>query len=301
MQLHVLGSAAGGGVPQWNCGCSNCAAAREMRLPHRTQASLAASADGRSWVLFNATTDVRRQIESDRALAPRGLRDSPIRAIFLTDANIDHCAGLLDFRQAGPLQVYSTDVVRETLCANAMYKPFSSAPRMWETVDGRDVTVSGLRIRAIRVSGLMPAFSGGRPVEGAAVAFSIEDETGAKCVYAPVFLDVGEELARAADDADAAFFDGSFWTDDELGTLGLGTRTAREMGHAPIDGPGGSLAAVRASGCARKFYTHVNNSNPLLDPSSAASERLRAAGIELAQDGAELTLDPRARRVSAGA
>ncbi len=301
MQLLVLGSAAGGGVPQWNCGCSNCAAAREMRLPHRTQASLAASADGRSWVLFNATTDVRRQIESHRALAPRGLRDTPIHAVFLTDANIDHCAGLLDFRQAGPLHVYSTSVVRDTLCANAMFAPFSTAPRTWEAVDGRGVTVAGLRITAIRVPGLMPAYSGGQPVEGAAAAFSIEDASGAKCVYAPVFLEVSEELARAADGADAAFFDGSFWTDDELGTLGLGTRTAREMGHAPIDGPGGSLAALRASTCARKFYTHVNNSNPLLDPSSAASAQLRAAGISLAQDGTDLTLDSRARTVSAGA
>jgi pyrroloquinoline quinone biosynthesis protein B len=116
-----------------------------------------------------------------------------------------------------------------------------------------------------------------------------------------VFSAVSEELASAADGADAAFFDGSFWTDDELETLGLGTRTAREMGHAPIDGPGGSLAFVRASTCARKFYTHVNNSNPLLDPSSAAAGRLRSAGISIAQDGAELTLDSRARRMGADA
>lgn len=301
MQLHVLGSAAGGGVPQWNCGCSNCAAAREMRLPHRTQASLAASADGKSWVLFNATTDVRRQIETDRALAPRALRDSPILAVFLTDANIDHSAGLLDFRQAGPLRVFSTGVVRETLCASAMFAPFSTEPRTWEAIDGREAAVAGLRIAPIRVPGLLPAYAGGQSVEGAATAFSIEDASGVKCVYAPVFSDVSDALARAADDADAAFFDGSFWSDDELIARGLGTRTAREMGHAPIDGPDGSLAAVRTSRCARKFYTHVNNSNPLLDPSSTAFAQLRAAGISLAEDGTELTLEPRVRRMSAGA
>jgi len=301
MQLHVLGSAAGGGVPQWNCGCSNCAAAREKRLPHRTQASLAASADGRSWVLFNATTDVRRQIEDDLALAPLGLRDSPIRAVFLTDANVDHCAGLLDFRQAGPLLVFSTGVVRDTLCKDAMFAPFSRAPRTWEAVDDRDVTVAGLRISPIRVPGLMPAFAGGRRIDNAVTAFAIEDGSGAKCVYAPIFLEVNEDLARAAGDADAAFFDGSFWSDDELKTQGLGVRTAREMGHAPIAGQGGSLEALRALKCARKYYTHVNNSNPALDPASGAAADLRDAGIAIAQDGAVLTLGSRARQVSSGA
>src|SRR5437660_437678 len=136
MQLHVLGSAAGGGVPQWNCGCSNCTAAREMRLPRRTQASLAASADGQTWVLFNATTDVRAQIERDAALVPRSRRDSPIVAIVLTDANIDHAAGLLDFRQVGPLAIYSTELVRRTLCAQLMFEPFSRPPRTWNSIDG---------------------------------------------------------------------------------------------------------------------------------------------------------------------
>jgi len=301
MQLHVLGSAAGGGVPQWNCGCSNCTAAREQRLPSRTQASLAASADGRSWVLFNATTDIRRQIERDPALVARGARESPICGVFLTDANIDHCAGLLEFRQAGSFAVHSTAVVRDTLCANAMFAPFAAPPRTWTLVDDGAVEIAGLRVSAVPVDGQLPSFAGSGRTDGAAVAYAIEDGAGVKAVYAPILLEIGAPLRQAADRADAAFFDGSFWSDDELIALGLGTRTARQMGHAPIAGAGGSLDTVRALACPRTFYTHANNSNPILDPSTQAAAELRAAGIALVEDGAVLTLEARVRRVNAGA
>src|SRR5437879_10100494 len=150
-----------------------------MRLPRRTQASLAASADGQTSVLFNATTDVRAQIERDAALVPRARRDSPIVAIVLTDANIDHAAGLLDFRQAGPLAIYSTDLVRRTLCAQLMFEPFARPPRTWNSIDG-EFRVAGLRVSPIRVPGLLPAYAGGMAAEGAATAFAIEDESGAR-------------------------------------------------------------------------------------------------------------------------
>lgn len=301
MQLHVLGSAAGGGVPQWNCACSNCTAARHERLPQRTQASIAASADGRTWVLFNATTDVRAQIERDPALAPRALRQSPIGAIFLTDANVDHTAGLLDFRQAGALRVYSTGVVRETLGANPMFRPFMLPPRSWDALATDEVVFAGLRIRAVPVPGLLPDYAGGARVDGAAAAFTIQDETGACVLYAPVFLETDARLEAEANRSDAVFFDGSFWTDDELITLALGSRTAREMGHAPIEGPGGSFDCLLRAGCPHKFYTHVNNSNPILDPSSAQALRLRGAGIQVAQDGSVFTILPSSRGVNLGA
>jgi pyrroloquinoline quinone biosynthesis protein B len=302
VHLHVLGSAAGGGVPQWNCGCSNCTAAREKRLPQRTQASLAASADGKTWVLFNATTDLRRQIESDPSLAPRGMRASPICAAILTDANVDHSAGLLDLRQAGPFSVYSTETVRDTLVGrNAMFAPFAHPPRTWETVDERGVDVAGMRIARIAVDGLLPGYAGGQRVDGAVSAFSIEDRSGGRAVYAPVFLEVNSGLIAAANAAEVAMFDGSFWSDDELAETGLGSRTAREMGHAPIDGPGGSLKELRGAACARKYYTHINNSNPALDPSSPEAATLRAAGILLAEDGARIIIEGSGIRVSAGA
>ena len=300
MQLHVLGSAAGGGVPQWNCGCSNCTAARDKRLPPRTQASLAASADGDAWVLFNATTDIRAQIEATPDLTPRGVRESPIRAVFLTDANIDHAAGLLDFRQAGPLAVYSTAVVRETLLANPMFAPFALLPRRWEAIDDGTVEACGLRVRALAMPGLLPSYAGASRVAGAATAYVIEDASGASALYAPIFLEVTPELARACDAADAVFFDGSFWSDDEMRALGMGTRSARDMGHAPIDGPGGSLETLRRARSTRKFYTHLNNSNPLLDPASAPSVALRAAGIETAQDATRLALRKTTRAVGTG-
>jgi len=290
MQLHVLGSAAGGGVPQWNCGCRNCTAARAHRLPQRTQASLAAAADGKAWVLFNVTTDIRSQLAADAALAPRSGRDTPIEAIFLTDANVDHCAGLLDFRQAGELHVYSTKVVRDTLLRNEIFAPFARAPRVWHVAGETPIDVAGLRITAIPVSGPLPSYAGGAAVRGAACAYLVEDEGGGRALYAPIFADVDETLAGAAARCDAAFFDGSFWSDDELIGLGLGTRTAAMMGHQPVGGRSGSLAALRACPCPRRFFTHVNNSNPILDPATDEAKQITDAGFEVAKDGATFEL-----------
>lgn len=295
MQLHVLGSAAGGGVPQWNCGCGNCTAAREHRLPQRTQASLAASADGKAWVLFNVTTDIRSQLAADPVLVPKSQRDALFEAVFLTDANVDHCAGLLDFRQAGELHVYSTKTVRDTLLRNEIFAPFASSPRTWHVVSDEPTDVAGLRITAIPVGGLLPSYAGGAAVRGAATAFLIDDERvdgerGARVLYAPIFADVDGSLSDAAARCDAAFFDGSFWSDDELIKLGLGTRTAAMMGHQPVGGRSGSLESLRACPCPRRFFTHMNNTNPMLDPASDAAKQVADAGFELATDGAAIEL-----------
>ena len=295
MQLHVLGSAAGGGVPQWNCGCGNCTAARTHRLPQRTQASLAATADGKAWVLFNVTTDIRTQLAADPLLAPRSGRDTPLHAIFLTDANVDHCAGLLDFRQAGELHIYSTSVVRQTLLRNEIFAPFSKAPRAWHVIEDDPVDVCGLRVCVIPVRGLLPSYAGGASMPGAASAFVIENRHGACALYAPVFAAVDARLADAAARCDVAFFDGSFYSDGELLALGLGTRTATMMGHQPVGGPDGSLEALRACPCPRRIYTHVNNTNPMLDPSSAEAKRMDDAGFEIASDGTVIDLSERVR------
>lgn len=301
MQLHVLGSAAGGGVPQWNCGCANCTAARTDRLPRRTQASLAASADGMAWVLFNVTTDFRAQAALDTALAPRSGRATPVRAVFLTDANVDHCAGLLDLRQAGELAVYSTRAVRDTLLHNEIFAPFARAPRTWSVVGPSPVEVCGLRVSALPVPGQLPSYAGGATTAGAACAFLIEDAAGASTVYAPIFSSLDDGLLAAAARADVAFFDGSFWSDDEMIALGLGTRTAAQMGHQPVGGPGGSLGAIETNPCPRRMYTHVNNTNPMLDPASPEARRVAAAGVGVAEDGAALTVERKAAGASARA
>jgi pyrroloquinoline quinone biosynthesis protein B len=295
MQLHVLGSAAGGGVPQWNCGCKNCTAARAHRLPQRTQASLAASADGKAWVLFNATTDIRAQLNSDPLLAPRSSRATPFGAIFLTDANLDHCAGLLDFRQAGELAIYSTQAVRETLLRNEIFAPFSRPPRAWHVIDDEPVDICELRISVIPVKGLLPSYAGSVSMPGAASAYLVEDLRGARVLYAPIFASVDDKLASTAARCDAAFFDGSFWSDGELIALGLGTRTATMMGHQPVAGPEGSLEALRACPCPRRLYTHVNNSNPMLDPASSEAKQLEDAGFEVVSDGTVIELPEKVR------
>ena len=297
MQLHVLGSAAGGGVPQWNCGCANCTAARAHRLPTRTQASLAATADATAWVLFNVTTDLRAQVARDAALAPPSGRATPIGAVFLTDANVDHCAGLLDLRQAGGLDVYSTRAVHDTLLRNEIFAPFARSPRSWTIVGTTPVDACGLRVSAVPVEGLLPSYAGGAAATGAACAYLIEDGGGAKALYAPIFSSLDAALLAAAADADIAFFDGSFWTDDEMVTLGLGRRTSSQMGHLPVGGPGGSLELLRTCRCPRRFYTHVNNTNPMLDPSTEQARLVVEAGIEIAHDGASFAVE----RVAGGA
>ncbi|MBC5805313.1 MAG: pyrroloquinoline quinone biosynthesis protein B [Candidatus Eremiobacter antarcticus] len=296
MIVKVLGSAAGGGVPQWNCGCSNCQAAREGRAPYRLQASIAVSGDRINWTLVNVTTDIRLQLARSANMQPSKPRATPFAAVVLTDANIDHVAGLLEFRQADVLHIYSTDVVRETVCCNPMFEPLRRGGKEWHafeaTADVATVTlpVPGLHVKAIAVPGLLPSYAGSQALDGATVAYLIEGG-GKRLLYAPIFLELSAELLRQARSADAVFLDGTCWSDGELIDLGLGRRTARAMGHAPVGGPDGSLAVAAGIPAEHRYYTHVNNSNPLLDPSSAASRELREGGFAVALDGLEIDLD----------
>ncbi len=230
-----------------------------------------------------------------------GSRTSPIDAIFLTDANIDHAGGLLELRQSPVTRVFSSSLVRDVLAgANTVFAPFERGERRWSVFDAstgptevRDVD-SDLRITAIDVPGLLPSFAGGAEVPGAATAFVIEDPArDVRMLYAPVFLRPNDALTAAALRCDALFLDGSFWSDDELPALNLGERTARKMGHAPISGEHGSLAAFSTGDRARlphRYCTHVNNSNPVLDPDSAQRLVLREAGFSVPDDGLEFAL-----------
>ncbi len=269
------------------------------------QASIAVSCDGSEWLLVNATTDVRRQLEQLPAPPGNALRSTPVRAVLLTDANIDHAAGLLELRQAQSLQIYSSGVVRAALVdQNAMFAPLARGERTWtafgadETLNDVPIIIPGLRVIAIDVPGLLPSYAGAQERAGAATAFMFEERVGrrlfTRMLYAPVFLRMSQALLEATDECEALFLDGSFWTDDELASRGLGTRSAREMGHAPISGDGGWLSAMPGRGAAaepRRFCTHVNNSNPILDLRSPEAQALREASFSVATEGMEIVLD----------
>jgi pyrroloquinoline quinone biosynthesis protein B len=295
VRIVVLGSAAGGGLPQWNCSCGNCDAARAKVIPSRRVASIAVSGDDRHWILVNASADIGAQIAAAPRLWPAAARTSPITALALTDANVDHTAGLLEFRQATALDIYSTGLVKSTLCGAGPFAQFDRRFR-WRALAvakssepvANDLC-GGLAVWVIPVRGLLPSYAGGGDVSGACVAYRFEQDQKA-LLYAPIFLDVDAVLAAEIERADALFLDGTCWTDDEMSALGLGTRTSREMGHAPMTGLGGSLARVKGSRARYRFFTHVNNSNPICDPASAAAAELARAGFTVCDDGLEIVL-----------
>jgi pyrroloquinoline quinone biosynthesis protein B len=294
--VRVLGSAAGGGVPQWNCACANCAAARRGEAPRRTQSSIAFSADGASWWLVNVSPDIAVQIETYPELQPKERRGSPIRGFLLTDANVDHIGGLAVLRQthAPGFDLYSSTVVREIATAQPAFAPFAQPPHRWHDADASAFVLDGgaLRVRTISLDGLTPGYAGRSRREGAVVAYVVEDAaSGAAAVFAPVFAALTEPLRAAIAAAGIAFLDGSFWSDDEMSAAGLGGKRARDLGHQPVGGEDGTLAQLGPL-AARCVFTHLNNSNPMLRAASTERNVVEAADARIAADGFQLT--PRA-------
>lgn len=301
MIVRVLGSAAGGGVPQWNCACANCDAARRGAAPRRSQSSLAISSGGESWLLLNCSPDVAQQIESYPRLHPRAGRSTPIGGILITDANVDHLGGLAVLRQRGArgFRIRSSAVVGAVAAAQPAFAPFSMPPHRWIEApldafcanDGEgDVVGTAISVRTIAVPGTTPGYDGRRRVPGAVVAYEIaERESDVRLLFAPVFSAIDAQLRRAIEGSTVAFLDGSFYSDDELQSSGLLDKPARALGHQPVGGGDGTLAQLRGS-ASRRIFTHVNNSNPMLDPASAAFEAVRDSGAEIAYDGMELAL-----------
>ncbi|HWL85243.1 MAG TPA: pyrroloquinoline quinone biosynthesis protein PqqB [Polyangiaceae bacterium] len=308
MRLIVLGSAAGGGFPQWNCGCPNCAAVREKHVDFqpRTQDSIAVTAgveDG-SFVLLNASPDVLEQIKQTPALWPRSARHSPIRAIVLTNGDMDHVLGLFSLRESYPLALYATEAVRRGLEENAFLRTLQrfEGHLVWRNLElGRDVdirdaagTPTGVRVRAFAAPGKLPVHLMGHG------APSAEDNVGLVLAGAApgpsaAYLTACAHLDRPADLEGHAvlLFDGTFYREDELSRLGLSRAMAKDMAHLPIDGEQGSLARLaklaRPAG-ARIVYTHVNNTNPILSRASRERQTVLQAGFEIAFDGMEITL-----------
>ena len=300
MEVRVLGSAAGGGFPQWNCGCENCQAARtgDPNVRPRTQESIAVSADGDAWFLINVSPEIRAQIESCPPLTPRAPRHSPLAGLLLTNGDLDHCLGLLSLRESHPLVVHATESVRAGFTTgNVLYRTLERFPGQvtWRPLAldrEQPLGDSGLYVTAIPTPGKPPLHLTGiqAPSLEDNIGLAIRDaRSGGRLAYFSGVAGPSPAVERALAAADAFFFDGTFWSSDELIAAGLGTRRAEDMSHWPLGGPEGSLAFL-ARQPGRRILIHVNNTNPILREGGAERRALAAAGIEVAVDGLELRL-----------
>lgn len=301
MLLRVLGTAAGGGIPQWNCACPGCSGARRNPGWRRRHASLAVRAAGGRWYVVNATPDIGDQIEECPELRPGpGARQSPVAGVVLTDAELDHTLGLARLREAHGLRVIATAPVRQALLTKLRlgdvlapytaleWQELGSGP---ERLAAESDDVADVEIDAIPVSGKRPRYAADSPSDDAwVIALRLRDRaTGATAVYAPALADWPDALQRAAAEADCVIVDGTFWDDEEPRRTGISERTATGMGHLPIDGPHGT--AERLAGLpGRRLYTHLNNTNPLVDPGAPQHKLLAGMGIEVAADGMVIEL-----------
>lgn len=295
-RAHVLGAAAGGGLPQWNCGCKNCDLARAGRIPAQSQSSLALSANGADWAILNASPDLREQMRSAVVLHPTGLRRSPLRSVLLTNGDIDHVGGLLTLREGQAFNLYATPEILRVLAANPIFVALDpeNVRRVPIGLEERAEIAPGLIARLFAVPGKVPLY-----LEGADVRTDLLGEQtvgvelcagGRTAFYIPGCAGMPDELRARLDGADMVFFDGTLWRDDEMIEAGLGRKTGRRMGHMPMSGPGGSIAAFEDIAVARKVFVHMNNTNPVLRPDSAERRAAQEAGWIVGSDGMELEI-----------
>ncbi|MXP63618.1 pyrroloquinoline quinone biosynthesis protein PqqB [Roseomonas sp. M0104] len=293
MRFIILGSAAGGGFPQWNCACLHCRLAREgePRLRPRTQSSLAVEMAGGGWLLVNASPDILRQVAATPALHPRhGPRDSPIAAVLLTSGEVDHVAGLLSLRERQPFTLRATPRILHLLDRNAIFGALDRHIVRREALAlEKEWALPGLRLRLFAVPGKAPLYmehEAGAAEDTVAVEFTSPE--GRRAYYIPGCHQVTPELRSRIEGAALLLFDGTVWTDDELSAAGVGEKTGRRMGHQPLSGTDGSLAALAWLGVGRRVLVHINNTNPLLMEGSEARQHAEAAGWEVAEDGMDL-------------
>ena len=304
MRIRILGSGAGGGFPQWNCNCHNCSRLRQgqVNASPRTQSSIALTGDGLNWVLFNASPDIRTQLEAFPDSQPgRATRDTGIVAVVLMDSQIDHTTGLLVLREGDPLHVYCTDMVYEDLTTGfpvlSMLQHYCGVERFPVPLgDGRSFTIPeapDLRFTATALKSKAPPYSPHRhdPHEGDNIGMRVEDlQTGRSLFYAPGLGEIEPHVHGLMEAADCLLIDGTFWRQDEMQWAGVGTKLASEMGHLPQSGDKGMIAQLRPLTRPRKILIHINNTNPILDEDSPERTELRAVGIEVAHDGMEISL-----------
>jgi pyrroloquinoline quinone biosynthesis protein B len=308
LRIVVLGAAAGGGVPQWNCGCPVCQAARTERPElQSTQASIAISADGEHWFLINASPDLRQQLIATPQLHPQGLRrrHSPIAGVILTNSEVDAVAGLLSMREGSPFTIYAHPRVLAILKANSIFNVLSEAKVRRQSIVIDEVfepalpdgSPSGIEILPFVVAGkgawylegkAHPAGDGGA---GDTLGLRIADKASGKHLYfLAACAEVTPELKGRLAGASLVFFDGTVWRDDELIAAGLGAKTGQAMGHIAMSGEHGAIAALADLGIDRKVFLHINNSNPALLRDSAERKTAERAGWQIPADGMEITL-----------
>ena len=308
MRIKVLGSAAGGGFPQWNCYCRHCKSLRAGTFNGRarTQTQVAVSHDACAWFLLNASPDLRLQIEAMPILHPRNAeRDSPIFGVLLTSGDIDQIAGLLSLRELQSFRVYCTASIRRILREdNSVFAMLNRVPNqvLWTeigsdksfslmTVAGHD---SGISCTVFSLGSCYPAYVSRHRLAGLnpedALLGAVLTSSGKRFAYMPAVPEVDDSLLRRLEETDLLLFDGTFWSDDELIRVQGSGSTAREMGHIPVSGTEGSLRKLAALQHPRKVFVHLNNTNPMLDESGPEYREVRAAGWEIAADGWSLEL-----------
>jgi pyrroloquinoline quinone biosynthesis protein B len=310
MIIKVLGSAAGGGFPQWNCNCHNCVAVRAGTpgFKARTQSSLAVSRDGENWALLNASPDLREQLNATPELwaNPKfGHRHSPIKVVVVTNGDVDHMSGIINLREAQPFSIYATDRVQATIADNSIFQILNKdiVPRITlplgqpVKLQGADVNL-GLTVEAFPVPGKVALYledeSAGADFgtqEGDTIGIKITDPaTSQSFFYIPGCARVDEPLEARLKNAAVVFFDGTLFTNEEMIEQGLMPKTGGRMGHINMSGDDGSIAAFSKLGVGRLIYVHINNSNPALDENSAARKSIESAGWEVGYDGLEVRL-----------
>jgi pyrroloquinoline quinone biosynthesis protein B len=310
MIVKVLGSAAGGGFPQWNCNGNHSSSVRAGAAGYkaRLQSSLAVTADGANWVLLNASPDIRQQINETPELQPvksGALRNSPIKAVVVTNADVDHITGLLSLREGQPFSIYAADRVLATLNSNSIFDVLAADKVHRITfeldkptrVEGAGVDL-GLIVEPFAVPGKVAlflekgdAFNNFGSRDGDTIGLKITDaKTGKSFFYVPGVAEIDPPLADKIRGAELIFLDGTLFTDDEMVTQGLLNKTGQRMGHISVSGPDGSIAALSKLNVKRRIYVHINNSNPILDERSEARKVVEASGWEVGFDGMEVRL-----------
>lgn len=292
----ILGAAAGGGLPQWNCGCDNCNLARAGEIPAQSQSSLAVSANGRDWAVLNASPDIRQQLAQTPALHPTGLRSLPLTSVLVTNGDIDHVAGLLTLREMQPFTLFATQGIHDVLGGNPIFDALNAEMVARKTIalDQPFDLVPGLKATVFAVPGKVPLYLEGEIVDTEMMGeqtVGVELQSDDTHVfYIPGCARLTDDLARRLSGADALFFDGTLWRDDEMVRAGLGAKTGKRMGHMSMSGEDGSLAAFAGIDIGRRIYVHMNNTNPVLRPNSTEKAQAEAAGWDIGFDGMELEL-----------
>lgn len=294
-RAHVLGAAAGGGLPQWNCGCTNCNLAREGVIPSQTQSSLAITS-GQAWTILNASPDIRTQLAQTPKLHPSGPRSLPLTNVLLTNGDIDHVAGLLTLREQQPFTLIATPEILRILDENPIFNAVNKEVVPRRTIGLGDIfdLGEGLEAELFAVPGKVPLYN-----EGETVVTDLEGEqtvgvalrTGGKRIYyIPGCARMTDGLAGRIKGADLVFFDGTLWRDDEMIQAGLSQKTGKRMGHMSMSGDDGSMAAFAPLDIAKRVYVHMNNTNPVLRPDSVEREAVEINGWTVACDGMEIML-----------